>query len=147
MPDEVKKYKGALEQAIERWQEKTQKELKLDLGPLAKQIEDLGKSKNSGGDQKQLVDLRKQAAEIIEKRMKTSLPALNTTVKKVERPEDLDDKQSNVLDGQLKELSDDFTELEIDESLKQMLKLKDISISVNLDDKGLIVAKKWSFGK
>jgi hypothetical protein len=27
------------------------------------------------------------------------------------------------------------------------LKLKDISISVNLDDKGLIVAKKWSFGK
>ena len=146
MSDAVKKYTTGLERAIERWAQETQKGLDTDLSPVAKQLEDLGGNKNpSADDKKQYEALRKQAVAILERRMKSSMASLNTTFKKMDRPEDLDDKQSNVLEGQLKELTDDFTQLELDESLKKALKLKDISFSVNLDDKGFMAAKTWRF--
>lgn len=148
MSNEVKNYTSGLERAIERWAQQTQKDLDRDLGPIAKQLEDLGDNKNpSADDKKQILNLRKQVDALVDKRMKSSMTTLNTTIKKVDRPEDLDDKQSNVLEGQLKELTDDFTQLELSDSLKKALKLKDINISVNLDDKGLIVGKTWRYGK
>jgi hypothetical protein len=124
--------------------------LESDLGSLAKQLglEDLvGKKNPSADDKKQIFNVRKQVTAMIDRRLKSRLTVLNSAVKKVERPENLDDKQSNVLDGQLKDLTDDSTPIELPDSVKKALNLKDITISVNLDDSGLIVGKTWRFGK
>jgi len=148
MGDEVKKYTSALDMALDKWQKQAQKDLAKDLTPISKELEQLQDNKNPGPDEKkQYVDLLKESRRIIEKRMKTNLTAFNTTVKKVKQPGELDDKQSNVLDGQLKDISEDYTKLELPDLLTDKLPgLKDIDIKVNVDDKGFIVAKKWTFG-
>jgi hypothetical protein len=146
MSDEVKKYTSGLERAIETWAQKTQKDLDMHLGPIAKQLEDLGGKKNpSADDKKQSEALSREALARIERRMVLSMKTLNINFKKVDPPEDLDDKQSNILEGQLKELTDDSINLDLSESLKKALKLKDIDIYVNPDDKGFIMAKTWRF--
>src|SRR4051812_18397893 len=119
-PDEVKEYTIGLKRAADRWQQQTQKELDKDLGPITKELEGLGDTKNPTKEQKKMMaDLRLKASTLIDKRMKSSLKTLDTNLKKEDPPDSLNDKQSNVLDGQLKELSEDFKELEIDENLKK----------------------------
>jgi hypothetical protein len=147
-PDEVNQYTKGLKKSLDRWQQNTQLELDKDLAPIAKELEGMGDIKNPSKEQKKtMADLRLKATKLMDSRMKSNLTTLSTGLKKEGPPENLNDKQSNLLEGQLKELSEDFKELEIDENLKKKLKLDNVSIQLNVDDKGLIVGKKWKFGK
>jgi len=147
-PDEVKDYTKGLKKALDRWQQNTQLELDKDLAPITKELDGLGDIKNPSKEQKKtMADLRLKATTLMDRRMKSSLPTLSTGLKKDDPPDNLNDKQSNVLEGQLKELSEDYKELEIDEKLKKKLKLDNVSIQLSVDDKGLILGKKWKFGK
>ena len=146
MPDEAQEYSKGLKKSLDRWQQETQSGLDKDLGPIAKELEGLGDIKNPSKEQKKyMAELRIKATDTIDNRMKSSLTTLSKGLKKEEPPENLNEKQSNVLEGQLKELSEDYKELELDPKLKKALKLDDISIQVNVDDKALIVGKKWTY--
>ena len=149
MGDEVKRYTSALNMALDKWQEQTEKDLAKDLAPVIKDLEKLDKNKDtSPDDKKQKTDLLTQARRMIDKRMGTSLTAFNATVKKVKKPEDLGDKQADILEDQLKDISDDYKKLKLPDVLTDKLTgLKDIEIRANVDDKGIIVGKQWTFGK